>query len=195
MGFAISWLAVRGKAPSVVRRELELQSTGEPEWDPECPVAGAELPGGWYLVFSNEMSYIDDLPFDRLSTGAEVVVCYLWENVATSGAEGWKDGRKMWSVRCDVVKEKVQLNTEGELPEELGPIRDQLSVEQGKKQENINLMFNVPVELVEKLTGFHPTSNTPGGEGENGPYDRLQPIAGGVSDLSPPRGCVGALFL
>jgi hypothetical protein len=53
MGFSLSWIAINGMSPEKVQVALKLRGTGAREDVPDSPFAGAELPGGWYLVRSS----------------------------------------------------------------------------------------------------------------------------------------------
>ncbi len=53
MGFSLSWIAINGMSPEKVQVALKLRGTGAREDVPDSPFAGAELPGGWYLVIAD----------------------------------------------------------------------------------------------------------------------------------------------
>src|SRR5438876_9355455 len=117
MGFAVSWLAVRGKPPTAILTELGLCGTGVYDEVPDSPhIWGADLPGGWYLVFANRCDFVDDLPLDRLSAAAEVVTCSVEEHVMVSCASGWSNGKELWSVAHDSELGIEQVEVEGDLP-------------------------------------------------------------------------------
>src|SRR5437870_3552125 len=99
MGFSASWLAIRGKPSTTVLDELGLRGTGEYDRSAYPPDPwGANLPGGWYLVFGNRCDFVDALPLEQLSGGAEMITCAVEEHVMVSWAAGWNDGEIVWSV-------------------------------------------------------------------------------------------------
>src|SRR5690242_11866617 len=104
MGFSLSWLAVRGREAASVRRVLGVCGTGRHEQIPESPLLGADLPTGWYLVLANRCNLEETQPLSELSSGGEVVTCFVEEHVMYSRASGWKDGRRVWSITHDLQR-------------------------------------------------------------------------------------------
>ena len=51
MGFAISWLALKGKGPGKVREELGVSETDGHEEFPESKLSACRLPKEWYLIY------------------------------------------------------------------------------------------------------------------------------------------------
>src|SRR5205814_5468844 len=137
MGYSLSWLAVRGKSPQVVRDELGFRPTGEREEFPESKLSAVEMPNGWYLIVSQRSELVaSDAAMQRLSSsGGELVTCFVEEHVMFSSATGWKDGSKSWSIIHDAQRGIEHLETAGELPASYGSIRDRLFTKQ--KEENI----------------------------------------------------------
>jgi hypothetical protein len=99
MGYSLSWLAVKGKPPQAVRDQLGFRLTGEREEIPEADLSGVQMPTGWYLIVSNRSEQVaSEAAMRSLSSGSELVTCFVEEHVMASSATGWKDGRKIWSV-------------------------------------------------------------------------------------------------
>jgi hypothetical protein len=92
MNESVSWIAVRGKSATEVRRELGLQGSGVWRAEPDCPIAGAMLSTGWYLVRAAGTDMA--LPY-RLSHGCEVVACYVGEAERVSAAGGWQNRQRI----------------------------------------------------------------------------------------------------
>jgi hypothetical protein len=170
MGFSLSWLAIRGKDSATVRSELGVYGTGRHEDVPDSPLLGADLPTGWYLVLANRCDLADALPLAELSSGGEVVTCFVEEHVMYSRASFWKDGRRVWSITHDLQRGSGHLETEGELPPVFTPVRDRLSALVG--QDRVDYIFYVPVEVAKALTGFRHDEDIPGAPDE--PYERLE---------------------
>ncbi len=171
MGFSLSWLAIRGKDVATVRSELGVRGTGRHEEVPESPLLGADLPTGWYLVLANRCDLEETQPLAELSSGGEVVTCFVEEHVMYSRASGWKDGRRVWSITHDLQRGYGHLETDGDLPPVFAPIRDRLTAEQ-LGQDHADYIFDVPVEVAQVLTGFRHDEDIPGGPDE--PYERLE---------------------
>src|SRR4051812_2039218 len=100
MGYSLTWVAARGKSRDRVLADLGLQETDAWEELPKSPITGAQLPGDWYAVIFNQdiTAIFDGDMLQRLTAGAEAVVCTVEEHVMCSGAFGWKNGREVWSV-------------------------------------------------------------------------------------------------
>ena len=161
MGYSLSWLAVRGKDAATVRNALGLRDTGEREEIPDSPLLGADLPGGWYLVFANRCDFADSAPLAKLSSAADVVTCSVEEHVMYSSAASWNNGRQVWSVIHDAQQGAGHLDAVGELPPGFGPIRDRLWEEQAARGD-ADYLFDIPVELAKALIGFRHDQDTPG---------------------------------
>ncbi len=137
MGYALSWTAVRGKAPELVLAAHELRPTGKAYELPDrrTPFCWGRLEGGWILVASSPIGalevamaiarkrisemgawhdprFLDEsdaaAPFlASLSAGCELVGCFLEEHAMVSRAVAWRDGVLAWSVLHDGQREGV----------------------------------------------------------------------------------------
>jgi hypothetical protein len=174
MGYAVSWLAVRGKPAHQVLDELRLRGTGEYDKSPYSPhLWGTELPVGWYLIYANRCEFLDQAPIERLSTGAEVVTCLVEEHVMVSEAAGWKDGQRRWFAAHDADVAIEHITAEGDLPPVFTSIRDRLAAEQAQEDEEVDYYFDIPVELALAVTSFRYGAGIPGSDDK--PFERLQP--------------------
>ena len=173
MGYSLAWLAVRGKPPEAVREELGFTLTGEREEFPESPLSGAQIPGGWYLIVTQRSGYVAlDSTLEKLSSGCELVTCFLEEHVMCSFAAGWKDGRENWSLAHESAKGRGNLVVKGEPPPEFYSIRDQLVLKQ--KESDLeeaasksrygpaDHIFDIPVQTATSLTGYRYDQSIPG---------------------------------
>lgn len=185
MGYAQSWLAVRGRSREAVLEALGLRATGEREEVAESPLAGAALPGGWYAVIANASGHAlmrgDVLA--RLSQGAEVVSVDVEEHVMVSQAEGWRDGVRFWSVMHDGQQGTDHLENSGTLPEGFAAVRDRLAAQQreaGGASADVDYLFDAPVELARGITGYRHDEDIPGHAAE--PFEVLT-----QTDVAAPR--------
>jgi hypothetical protein len=151
MGWCLTWFAVKGKDPETVRAELGLHFTGERVSSPIPRIAGAGLPGGWYLVQRLRHECRDAAVYARLSAGCEVVSLFVEEHVMVSSASGWKDGRRLWSVVHEYEQGARHLETNGDLPAEFAVIRDKVLAD---KDAGSGDYFAIPCDLASALTGY-----------------------------------------
>jgi len=164
MGYSLSWIAVRGKSPESVLAELKLARTGKLEETPEAPFSAAALPGGWFLVIANDCNYADRAPLKKLSQGAEVAACALEEHVMASGASGYRDGEERWSIMHDSERGLSHLNISGDPPKAAGAIHKRAEAKQaaeGGDDAEVDYLFEVPVEVAAKMTGFRHDRSMP----------------------------------
>ena len=176
MGYALSWLAVRGKPRAAVLDALGLRATGTREEIAESPIVGAELPGGWFLVVTDSFGhrFISAPVLKRLSAECEVVTCAVEEHVMTSDAAGWKHGQWIWWVWHDSQRGIPHIETDGDLPTVYRGIHDRLSSEQqaaGGEKANVDYIMDIPVELARSITGFRHEYDIEGGGDE--PFEVL----------------------
>lgn len=172
MGYSLSWLAVRGKDSRVLLPQLGLSGTGEREEIPESEIAGAQLPGEWYVIVNDhDIRFVDDAVLERISVGCEAVTCFVEEHVMCSAATGWSDGKEVWAVIHNAQERLDHLVEEGLLPTEFAAIRDGLCA---KKADGVDFIFDVPVELAGALTGFRHDRDFPGASAEDQPFEVLQ---------------------
>ena len=182
MGYAISWLAIRGKSSSTVRKELGLLATGKLEDVPESKILGMELPSGWYLIFANDCGFAEGLPLGKLSQDAEVVACSVEEHVMFSYATGWRNGERHWAVTHDSNNGIQHLETDGRPPFIFNAIRERLTLEQteaDRNKINVDCIMDVPIELAESLTGFRHNKDIDDDEGQ---FEILETIPGGAAE-------------
>jgi hypothetical protein len=160
MGFAISWVAVKGKAPDTVREELSLTSTDEvTDLAFHPPVSAASLPTGWYVIAANSTDHklTRNNVVSKLSNGCEVVAVVVEEHVMWASAVGWRHREKLWEVMHYAERGMFDLETTGTVPEAFERIRDSAFAQQRAENEEraeVDYVFDVPVDLAEEITGF-----------------------------------------
>jgi hypothetical protein len=158
MGYSISWIAVRGKPKARLLAELDLRDTNEDDEANESPVSGAELPGGWYVLFLNDLThpYVDVASLKRLSTGCEVVGAQVEEHVMVSASFYYLDGRREWNMTHESDKGLNNLETDGVPPVEFSSSRDaNLKLQEDKgEEEGVDYVFEVPLEVAESICGY-----------------------------------------
>ncbi len=174
MGFRVLLIAVSGKEPAEIHRDLGVVPTQEFEEIAESPVTGATLPSGDYLLYINDDAMIvpNDKLFARLSKGAKLLACYVNETCMESLATHWENGKSKWRVHHDSEQGLDHLHTTGTLPPQFSAIRDRLLAQQRGDAES-DYVFDIPVELVRELAGFRYDQDLPGASAK--PFQVLEP--------------------
>jgi hypothetical protein len=173
MGYALSWVAVKGGTSDAVQSAIGLRPSGQREDIPESDIVAAALPNGWYLVLYRGCAAADRAR-KSLSRSGEVVYCSVEEHVMVSAASAWKDGKCQWSVVHDGQNDIYDLQVEGPLPASFASIRDRQKAKQdageklaiGGEDFAVDHMFDVPVDVAQELTGFRHDRDVPGLEGD-----------------------------
>lgn len=199
MGYAVSWIAIRGGPAADVLGALGLRTTGAREEVAESPIVAASLPDGWHVVLDNTRTFAFEsdkrLPA-RLTAGVEAVTCAVEEHVGVSVAAGWRDGKRIWRVEHDAGKGLGHLAAEGELPPTFASIRERLTGEQARADaggESVDHVFDIPVELARALTGFAHDRDLPGAGGGQERFEVLEPLQGSPFAREKARG-LGCLW-
>ncbi len=157
MGWKISWIGFHGLTKAEVLDTLGATDTGE--WDEanDAPVSGAELPGGWYILFSNDFDFVSGSRLKVLSSRSQIVACQLHEGVMVSVAYGYVQGEPKWAVVHDSDRGIWDLTVSGSPPPGLPEILDRLRAEQtaaGGDGADVDFIFDVPVEVAAAVSGF-----------------------------------------
>lgn len=173
MGYALHWVAVRGRTRGDVLRFLRLRPTGEHEEIPESEFDGIDLPDGWYAVIADDFGADLEQPrvLEGLSRGGEAVYVAVEEHVMFVEASGWRDGRRRWSVTHDSQKGECHLASEGDLPPAFPAIRERRLAEQAT-DPGCDYVSEIPLDVAKSLTGFRHDEDPPGVEPE--PFERLE---------------------
>lgn len=154
MGFSVSWLAVRDAHAQSTLSQLGLEETRSREFVPESPVSAVTLETGWYVIFFNDPSppALQPEVLRRLSELSVVVTCQVEEHSMVSTAAEWQDGKEVWYVMHDAEDGPTSLDSVGQLPTSFESVRNaQLDI---GSSANVDYMFDVPVILAQKITGF-----------------------------------------
>ncbi len=166
MGYSISWLGVKGKPPEQVRRELGLSETAETAQYCDVPFVGCALPTGWYLIIANgcDNACISDKKLTGLSRDCAVVALSSEEHVMTVWSSCWRDGKCEWRVEHSSKQGKMHLSVLGTTPDTLEEIRT-VNMDRQKADKpdphSTDFVFEIPMELARRITGFRYDDNTP----------------------------------
>jgi hypothetical protein len=159
MGFAISWLAVKGKNKDQILAELDLRDSGEVDDAYEVPMSGAHLRDGWYMLFLNayDHPFVQPAFLKDFSARCDVVACQVEEHVMASTAVMHADGQRLWRVHHEGDVRIENLTTEGALPANFAAIRDRLIKQQkdeGGNPPEVDYYFDIPLTLALSICGF-----------------------------------------
>jgi hypothetical protein len=157
VGFKISWVAFNGLSKEDALRTLNATDTGEADEYNETPFSGAELPGGWYIVFSNDFGFVTPTLLESLSSNCTLIACQLHEGIMFSASYGFSHGIGQWVVVHDRQDGIRDLTVKGTPPEAFEDIRVRISQEQddnGGDESDVDYYFDVPVDLAESICGY-----------------------------------------
>ena len=166
MGFAISWLAVKGKPSETVTRELGLTPTGEKTLYGDSFFTGHTFSNGWFLLVINECehNFVKQNTLASLSNSCEVIACVIEEHVMFSSSELWKNGARIWRIEHDAQKSIDHITSFGSLPESYSAIEREFSEEQkkaGGKNADTDYFFEIPLQTAKRIVGFKHDESSP----------------------------------
>ena len=157
-----SWLAVRGKSPETVCRELRLRASSLHGDDKlKFQIVGAHSDAGWYLIIASGRDHrlIHESVLKSLSVGCEVLTCTVEEQVIFSAATCWRNGSRVWSVTYEGEDAATDVVVEGDLPFAFSGIRSQFTALANADDVDdalVDPMFEIPVECVRSLIDYKP---------------------------------------
>jgi hypothetical protein len=167
MGYSLSWAALKNGTLDAICAACDLRPTDKREEIAESAVVAAKLLTGWYLVLYNRHE-IENQKLAKLSSGGEVVSCFVEDHVMFSSASGWNRGRQVWKVFHDCKKGTYHVETIGAVPAVLVEVRKRLTAEQDAAggEKAVDYIYDIPAELAKALTGFRHDQDVPGMTGD-----------------------------
>jgi hypothetical protein len=178
MGYAISWIAVRGKSPDTVLEELGFAHTGQFGDYGDDALVGKLLETGWYLLVADrcDCPLFESSELARLSLACELIACSIEEHVMYSESECWRDGENRWRVEHDAERGTRDLQASGDLPAHFADVARKYAEEQeaeGGDAAEVDCYFEIPLQTAGQLVGFKHDEAAPGhGEGQ---FEILKP--------------------
>lgn len=159
MGYAVSWLAVSGKAPQALFRELGIAPTGEMAAYGESMIAGRTLPNGWFLLVIDRCDHKFIMPesLRSISSACEAVACSIEEHVMFCSSELWRNGVQVWRIEHDAQKSIEHISTSGQLPDDYAAIEEESAEQQkqaGGMKADTDYFFEIPLQAARGLVGF-----------------------------------------
>ncbi|HWA63840.1 MAG TPA: hypothetical protein VG939_20865 [Caulobacteraceae bacterium] len=159
MGQKRSWIAVEGRPVGEMLERLGLVETGEFDFGGDMGPCAAELDGWAVVVANGDFDYATAARLQALSAAGEAVCGRTWDTVMVSAAEGWREGRRVWSVTHNLDKDVRNLAVEGEAPSALAEIAERqgrLQDEAEAAGDEVDHLFEVPTGLSGAVCGFDP---------------------------------------
>jgi hypothetical protein len=157
MGYAASWIVVRGLEREEFLRRLDLEDSGRRlDWGRGFLLLG-DVGGGWLVVCARDCRYATTKLLTEISMGAEALSCQVEEHVMVSKARGFRDGRQVWAATHDPAKGIDSLVIKGAPPTELVTIEADLRAKQiaeGGDDADVDFMFDAPPKIVAALSGY-----------------------------------------
>lgn len=185
MGYAISWIAVRGKSADAVLDALDLARTGEFEDIPESPLVAVALRGGWTLVQAEgfDAPLVAARRLAPLSAGATVLALVVEDHVMVSELTAYVDGVEAWHVAHDAQVAADHLLARGDLPEAYAGIAARLRAEQAEADADgggVDLIHDIPIALGHALCGYRHDGEAEVAAEHDGapPFERLADRSG-----------------
>lgn len=159
MGYAISWLAIKGKPEESLIAELGLASTGEKAEYGDSMFTGRKLPSGWFLLVidKSEHKFVKPNSLATLSQGCEVIASSIEEHVMVCSSELWRDGAQVWRIEHDAQKSIEHIAASGDLPADYPAIEQEHAEEQkqaGGSEADVDYFFEIPLHAAKNIVGF-----------------------------------------
>jgi len=139
VGFRVSWVGFKRIDKNSALEKVGLRDTGDPDEVNEAPFSGAEIPGGWFILFSNDFLFVSRERLSKLSTDCSVVACQVHEGIMVSIAYGYEHGNRVWEVAHNAQRSWDDLSIFGAPPVPLQSI-------QQRHMQNRNT-FDIPIEV------------------------------------------------
>lgn len=157
MGFKISWVGIKGLSKSEALSALKATDTGVIDEANEAPFSGAEIPGGWLILFVNDFEFVRGEVLASLSSNCDLVACQVHEGVMVSAAYAYSQGAEQWSLVHNSQNGLRDLVVLGSPPPIFERVRERLTGEQdanGGDSSDVDYFFDIPVETAAALCGY-----------------------------------------
>jgi hypothetical protein len=172
----LNWVAAERADALPLLEELGLREVGA--WLDELSSAYAYTvtPQGWLVLAGASMKLKLETVLPALSAQRPILAGEVSETVMVSSLQAWGAGARLWSVLHEAGKEE-DLAISGEPPAGLTEIRARLAAQQANGDEDVDYMFDAPLELGERTCGYRPDRPQPG------PWIQLAPATAGTGPV------------
>lgn len=151
MGYSVSWVAFQGAAEADVLALTGLRGTETVQDVPDAPFQVATLPGGWTILFANDVMFAEPDNLKRLSRHHTILGCMIEEHATVSMSSCYVGGEMLWEVVFDVSSTESELMVSGSPPPELAAVRAQASLDHERSADGD---FDTPIDLAEAVCGY-----------------------------------------
>jgi hypothetical protein len=151
VGFKISWVGFHGKGKTTVLEMVGLKDTEEPDEVNEAPFSGSDIPGGWFILFSNDFQFVSREHLAQLSVDCRIIGCQVHEGIMFSAAYGYERGKRVWELRYHAQQSIDDLSVFGSPPSSFELIRQGLTRRQKARPGDI---FDIPVEVAATICKY-----------------------------------------
>ena len=178
MGFKISWIGFQGITKHQTLQKAGLRDTGEIDEANEAPLSGAEIPGGWFILFSNDFGFASPERVASLSVDCLTIACQVHEGIMVSKSFAFERGTKLWQMEHDSQNHSDDLSVIGSPPATFQSIQRRLRERQAQQDNSqprrVDYIFDIPVETAESACGYrHDRWRFEWGQPK---FSRLEPI-------------------
>jgi hypothetical protein len=155
VGFKISWVGFDSIGKARALEMVGLRDTGELEVVPEAPFSGAEIPGGWFIVFSNDFGFVSRERLAQLSLDCRIIASQVHEGIMFSAAYGYERGHRVWELAHFAQQGLYDLSVSGSPPPSFESIRRRLTQRQkATAGTGVDYIFDIPVEVAAAICGY-----------------------------------------
>jgi len=176
MGHKLSWLLIEDVPLSKLCELLGMDDTGlasnvvKSAGRNHSDVQAMILPSGFGLVVCHDIFKAGKIfraeERERISKSYPTIYGSLYENVGRSTAESWVNGQQVWKVEHDAcLYGPNHLEYTGALPAIFEDVKRELLAEQVEEdkleEDGIDCIFEIPIELVDRMTGYRYTHYLP----------------------------------
>jgi hypothetical protein len=161
MSISASWISVEGLDRAEFLQRLGLVQTEETcsileEWLPRRSYGGVVTPSNGRELF---ISRYADLAMpevaERVSLGAQLVMCNIEEHVMVSEAYSYTDGKLDWLIQHNIDETEDEIVFKGQPPASLH-LAIANAAELDRSQGGADYYFDVPMDVVGPIAGFRP---------------------------------------
>ena len=157
----ISWIGAQGASEAAVLETLGLEAmpdTNPGQWS-DAEYSVRTFSNGWVVIVGwDSLNLETDLPLVAEATPGLVVGCHATTVVMYSEVRAYQDGKPLWSAVHDPDEDADDLAVTGEPPARLDELLAAAKDQQNGRDE-VDFIFDVPIDLAAHLTGFHPNED------------------------------------
>ena len=159
MGFTFAWIAIAGGQKADLLDRLGLEVIGDTDEETHEEFAFAQTSAGWSVLVMHDPPRDVNRLVTSLAPQGISLSGLIVENASYSELRAYQDGRLSWSVVRDPDKGKGVV-IQGAPPEPCEQLRLKLSAEEAAcDDKDVSYLFDLPLDLTEALSGYHPTGN------------------------------------